>query len=426
MNAPHPDDSLLALGWMKEPERLACERALASDPARAASLRRNEDMLAQLAALGPLHPAPASVRTGALVALAADPSSGLVPGASPGTAATAAAAPVISSREPHPLIAPRRARLLRHPLAGWTVAAAVVVIALLGIFRKEAETPHDQGGVHANPDHPPRGSIRRTVVLPSGDAPAASGSDTQEPGESSLATGPASRTENPNPRHPAALPHRTRELAAPVPSSPSPQLGTDGSTPAPPVSLNRMVVITLRPPGAPLPLDQLTTTEITDRLAAAVSNDPGGFFPGASQNVENAITPNDSAPPLEDAPPSPGFSLTDPLPDSLTDPPSAAHDPSVAATPSAWAIFNETSGEGSIVVDSLPPLGPEEVYQIWLVDAAREDPLSVGMLPPLPNGSGHINFTVSQPGLVPQDFLLTKEQASGAARPSPSVVLRRP
>lgn len=86
---------------------------------------------------------------------------------------------------------------------------------------------------------------------------------------------------------------------------------------------------------------------------------------------------------------------------------------------SGEALWN--SSRGLVITGSgLPVLSDREVYQVWFVSATGS--VSLGVL--TPDRSGHLTGVFDLPGtLSPTGFMITREVAGGAKRPSAAVVL---
>ena len=87
---------------------------------------------------------------------------------------------------------------------------------------------------------------------------------------------------------------------------------------------------------------------------------------------------------------------------------------------SGQALWSSSRG---VVIDGsqLPVLSDRETYQVWLV--TPEHSVSLGLL--APDSAGRINGVFElPPGLPsPKGFMITREPAGGATRPSAAVVL---
>lgn len=82
----------------------------------------------------------------------------------------------------------------------------------------------------------------------------------------------------------------------------------------------------------------------------------------------------------------------------------------------AQAVVRD-NGDGFIVRDNLPGLGPDRTYQVWAI--AGDRPVSVGVLG---NDPGVAAFTMSAPGVTV--LAVTAEQAGGVALPTSDPVVR--
>lgn len=93
--------------------------------------------------------------------------------------------------------------------------------------------------------------------------------------------------------------------------------------------------------------------------------------------------------------------------------------------PLIWSIYDESRGEGRLVVSDLPPAPEGKAYQLWFEDARSPTPISAGLLPSLENGSGQVWFDLT-PGVSPVNYRLTLEPAEGSAAPRGPVILTGP
>ena len=94
--------------------------------------------------------------------------------------------------------------------------------------------------------------------------------------------------------------------------------------------------------------------------------------------------------------------------------------------PVAVTIYEETTGRGSVVIGNLPPAGDRQAYQLWMRNAADDQVVSVGMLPPLEDGSERFEFDLLGPGITPAGFFLTLEPEGGVDSPGETVILQGP
>ena len=124
-------------------------------------------------------------------------------------------------------------------------------------------------------------------------------------------------------------------------------------------------------------------------------------------------------PPADFSPPSAGLDAPAPQP---TTPPAAAD----ATAARAFPIFDESTGQGSIILQNLPDPGQGMTWQLWFTDPELPAPFSPGILPPMETGSGRVFFDLGRTGYAPAGFYLTKEPAGGSAQPTGPVILKGP
>lgn len=98
---------------------------------------------------------------------------------------------------------------------------------------------------------------------------------------------------------------------------------------------------------------------------------------------------------------------------------------SPSSRPLAYSIYDESRGEGRLVISDLPPAPEGKAYQLWFEDARSPAPITAGLLPPLENGSGQVWFDLT-PGISPVNYRLTVEPATGSATPRGPVILTGP
>ena len=103
-------------------------------------------------------------------------------------------------------------------------------------------------------------------------------------------------------------------------------------------------------------------------------------------------------------------------------------DPTVAANapPVAVTIYEETTGEGFVVLSNLKPAEEGQAYQLWMRNAADDQVVSVGMLPELKEGTERVEFDLLGPGITPAGFFLTLEPEGGVDSPSENIILQGP
>jgi hypothetical protein len=99
--------------------------------------------------------------------------------------------------------------------------------------------------------------------------------------------------------------------------------------------------------------------------------------------------------------------------------------PPVGTTsPHAFAVFNESNGQGTLVATDVQPLPPGQVYQLWVTDASTPEPISAGILPELPDGSGRVSVQLDS-SIEISDIFLTIEPTGGSSLPGSDVVLKK-
>ena len=97
-----------------------------------------------------------------------------------------------------------------------------------------------------------------------------------------------------------------------------------------------------------------------------------------------------------------------------------------AGPPQAVAIVDQTSQIGTLIVQGLPPLADNHVYQFWATDPQYAQPVTVGFLPILVSGGGQFSFSLPGMNLVPTRFTVTLEPSSGSPAPTGPVILDGP
>ena len=113
-----------------------------------------------------------------------------------------------------------------------------------------------------------------------------------------------------------------------------------------------------------------------------------------------------------------------PSPDEDPGSPAIGSEPQRPA--SAYTIYDETTGNGSILVQNLPPAEQGTRYQLWMIDSLDPQPVNVGGLPELENGGGQVFFELGEGGYSPSQFFLTQEAEDGSDVPAGKPVLFGP
>jgi anti-sigma-K factor RskA len=91
----------------------------------------------------------------------------------------------------------------------------------------------------------------------------------------------------------------------------------------------------------------------------------------------------------------------------------------------AYALYDETTGEGSVLVQDLPVLENNLTYQLWMVDPMEENPVSVGLLPALDTGSNRLFFKLENQQ-SPSEFFITEEPEGGSRLPTGNALVSGP
>ena len=91
----------------------------------------------------------------------------------------------------------------------------------------------------------------------------------------------------------------------------------------------------------------------------------------------------------------------------------------------AFALYDETTGEGSILVHNLPSPEDNHTYQLWMVDSLNGNPVSVGLLPVPETGTDPVFFKMEN-ALSPSEFFITNEPDGGSPRPTGELLLSGP
>ncbi|MEM7386592.1 MAG: anti-sigma factor, partial [Verrucomicrobiota bacterium] len=122
----------------------------------------------------------------------------------------------------------------------------------------------------------------------------------------------------------------------------------------------------------------------------------------------------------------------EPLPSGFSeevDGPAADQDPSgelAEAAVSGYALFDETTSEGSLILQNLPAPAEDKAYQLWFDDPKVDQPLNLGMLPALEEGAGRVFFELETSGFSPVGYRITEEPMDGSSLPQGRVVLEGP
>lgn len=90
----------------------------------------------------------------------------------------------------------------------------------------------------------------------------------------------------------------------------------------------------------------------------------------------------------------------------------------------AVAVWNPAKQEGLLQVAGLPALGPNEDYQLWVVDPQYPDPVDGGVFTVEPgNGAARVPIKAKQPVRAIRAFAVTKERKGGVPKAEGAFVL---
>ena len=129
------------------------------------------------------------------------------------------------------------------------------------------------------------------------------------------------------------------------------------------------------------------------------------------ENLDTSGAPGENAPEHPAAP-------VDPIQEQESEPPNAN-------LLTAYALYDETTGEGSVLVQDLPVLENNRAYQLWMIDPMEENPVSVGLLPALDTGPNRLFFK-SENQQSPSEFFITEEPEDGSRLPTGNTLLSGP
>lgn len=81
---------------------------------------------------------------------------------------------------------------------------------------------------------------------------------------------------------------------------------------------------------------------------------------------------------------------------------------------SGVVVWSDSAQAGVLEVASLPPAGPDEQYQLWIVDPQRDSrPVDGGVFDAAATGPTRVAFTPRLPVAGPAAFAITKEKRGG-------------
>jgi len=87
------------------------------------------------------------------------------------------------------------------------------------------------------------------------------------------------------------------------------------------------------------------------------------------------------------------------------------------------SVWSTQDQRGQLVLENLPPLGPNQSYQLWLIDPKLAIPISGGLLPSDGNASIRVQFSPEIRVDGAERFAVSIEPKGGSRTPSPRIVL---
>jgi len=87
------------------------------------------------------------------------------------------------------------------------------------------------------------------------------------------------------------------------------------------------------------------------------------------------------------------------------------------------SVWSSQDQRGQLVIENLPPLGPNQAYQLWLIDPKLAIPVSGGVLPADNAGGLRVQFTPEIRMDGAERFAVSIEPRGGSRTPSPRIVL---
>lgn len=93
-------------------------------------------------------------------------------------------------------------------------------------------------------------------------------------------------------------------------------------------------------------------------------------------------------------------------------------DPAAPQSPVvAVVVWNPATQHGLLIADGLTATDEQTAYQMWVVDPTTGHTVGAGVFRPDQRGAARVDFTPVQPMLNASEFRITRERATGAARP---------
>lgn len=86
----------------------------------------------------------------------------------------------------------------------------------------------------------------------------------------------------------------------------------------------------------------------------------------------------------------------------------------------AWDASNQ---RGVLTLKKLPPAGPAQDYQLWVIDPQYEQPVSGGIVRVDEKGNARLTFKVDVPIKTADTFAVSRERRGGAVAPEGPIVI---
>lgn len=89
----------------------------------------------------------------------------------------------------------------------------------------------------------------------------------------------------------------------------------------------------------------------------------------------------------------------------------------------AYVVWDANGQSGEMRFDKLPPAGPGQDYQMWVIDPRYDAPVSAGVFSAEAGGETKVNVKPSRPITLAKNFAVSVEKKGGSAKPSDLIVL---
>ena len=86
----------------------------------------------------------------------------------------------------------------------------------------------------------------------------------------------------------------------------------------------------------------------------------------------------------------------------------------------AWDATNQ---RGVLTLEKLPPAGPAQDYQLWVIDPQYKQPVSGGIVRVDEKGNARLTFTIDVPIKTADKFAVSREPRGGSEAPEGPIVI---